>query len=145
VNFINGCYRNQKYKSLEVTDLKLTPYFSCVSVRNWVEFSQNIQTGFQILTYQDKPLSFIMHGIYCVHFIIIFQSCWYILRMYCSSGVCQTWFRENFMCLITVVFLCGRWTIPKYIACDICIFIFSHTLPIVINHIKFCLDALICL
>jgi hypothetical protein len=71
MQFIDGCYRNQMYRSLEDKDLKLTLCFFCVSVRNWVEFSQNIPTDFQMLTYQDKPLSFIMHTIHCIAFIII--------------------------------------------------------------------------
>lgn len=134
MNFIDGCYRNQKYWSLEGTDLKLTLFFCYVSVRNWVEFSWNIPTGFHILTYQDKPLYFIMHTILWIPFLIIFLSCWYILRICFSVGACQTWFRENFMCLSNVVFLYRRWTVLKCIAWDTFIFMFSQTHLLVITH-----------
>lgn len=87
MNFIDGCYRNQKYWSLEGTDLKLTLLFSYVSLRNWVEFSQNIPTRFQILTYQDKPLFFIMHTILWIPFLVIFLLLVYFENMLLGCGM----------------------------------------------------------
>jgi hypothetical protein len=91
-------------RSARVWKIIILCYFSCMSVRNWVEFSQSILTGFQNLISIKHLLSlctvFIVFHFIMNHIPVLLV---YFGNVLLKHSVWTFWYRQNFMCLITIV------------------------------------------
>jgi hypothetical protein len=91
-------------RSARVCKMKISCYFSCVSMRNWVEFSQSILTGYQKLIRINHYLS-LCTAFFVSHLSwIIFQSCWCIFGMFISSVVCESFDSDKTFCVLLLLF-----------------------------------------
>lgn len=114
---MNVCRENLTLGTIETRStvlwkIQAWSYFCCLSVRNWVEYSQNIPTGFQELI-QFTPLPLIL---LTIHFIPLIINCllswWYILRICFSFGVCEPFDAGETSCVLLLLFGgCITWNI----------------------------------